>query len=70
MSDFSTGWHWFIAAMTVAGIIGCTALLWLVGRKKVVTLETGEEVTTGHVWDEDLRELNNPMPRWWGACFT
>ncbi len=21
--------------------------------------------TTGHVWDEDLRELNNPLPRWW-----
>jgi cytochrome c oxidase cbb3-type subunit 3 len=21
--------------------------------------------TTGHVWDGDLRELNNPLPRWW-----
>lgn len=21
--------------------------------------------TTGHVWDEDLEELNNPLPRWW-----
>ena len=21
--------------------------------------------TTGHVWDEDLQELNNPLPRWW-----
>src|SRR3546814_12750198 len=20
---------------------------------------------TGHVWDEDLTELNNPVPRWW-----
>ena len=69
MSDFSTGWHWFIAAMTVAGIIACTALLWLVGRKKVVSLENGQEVTTGHVWDEDLRELNNPMPRWWVGLF-
>jgi hypothetical protein len=26
--------------------------------------QEGEE-TTGHVWDEDLTELNNPMPRWW-----
>mgnify|MGYP006272579769 CR=1 FL=1 len=25
---------------------------------------TGVE-TTGHVWDEDLRELNKPLPRWW-----
>jgi cytochrome c oxidase cbb3-type subunit 3 len=21
--------------------------------------------TTGHVWDGDLVELNNPLPRWW-----
>ncbi len=25
---------------------------------------TGTE-TTGHVWDGDLRELNNPLPKWW-----
>ena len=21
--------------------------------------------TTGHVWDDNLEELNNPLPRWW-----
>jgi len=21
--------------------------------------------TTGHVWDDNLREYNNPLPRWW-----
>jgi cytochrome c oxidase cbb3-type subunit 3 len=25
--------------------------------------------TTGHVWDEDLREMNNPLPRWWVWLF-
>jgi cytochrome c oxidase cbb3-type subunit 3 len=25
----------------------------------------GEPETTGHVWDEDLQEYNNPLPRWW-----
>jgi cytochrome c oxidase cbb3-type subunit 3 len=25
--------------------------------------------TTGHVWDEDLTELNTPMPRWWMWLF-
>ncbi len=25
---------------------------------------TGIE-TTGHVWDDDLRELNKPLPKWW-----
>ena len=24
---------------------------------------------TGHVWDENLRELTNPPPRWWMICF-
>ncbi|GBU10125.1 Cbb3-type cytochrome c oxidase subunit FixP [Gammaproteobacteria bacterium] len=24
-----------------------------------------EVETTGHVWDEDLQEYNNPLPRWW-----
>ncbi|WP_455384758.1 cytochrome-c oxidase, cbb3-type subunit III [Acidihalobacter prosperus] len=25
--------------------------------------------TTGHVWDGDLREYNNPLPRWWVWAF-
>ena len=27
--------------------------------------ENKEIETTGHVWDEDLEEFNNPLPRWW-----
>ncbi|MBP6493764.1 MAG: cytochrome-c oxidase, cbb3-type subunit III, partial [Rhodoferax sp.] len=26
--------------------------------------------TTGHVWDGDLREMNNPLPRWWVWLFV
>ena len=26
--------------------------------------------TTGHVWDEDLTEMNNPLPRWWVWLFV
>src|SRR5690606_24642404 len=26
--------------------------------------------TTGHVWDGDLREANNPMPMWWMGLFV
>ena len=29
---------------------------------------TGVE-TTGHVWDDDLREFNNPLPSWWLWAF-
>ena len=25
--------------------------------------------TTGHVWDGDLREINNPLPKWWVYLF-
>jgi cytochrome c oxidase cbb3-type subunit 3 len=24
-----------------------------------------DDLTTGHVWDETLQEMNNPLPRWW-----
>ncbi len=28
-----------------------------------------EVETTGHVWDEDLQEYSNPLPRWWLWAF-
>ncbi|NBB93345.1 MAG: c-type cytochrome, partial [Gammaproteobacteria bacterium] len=62
----SAFWHWFVVIVT----LGFTAaMVWLfiaTGRTQVKHLEAGDEdETTGHVWDEDLREYNNPMPRWW-----
>jgi cytochrome c oxidase cbb3-type subunit 3 len=30
---------------------------------------TDHDNTTGHVWDGDLREMNNPLPRWWVGLF-
>lgn len=27
------------------------------------------EDNTGHVWDDNIRELNNPVPRWWMIGF-
>jgi cytochrome c oxidase cbb3-type subunit 3 len=32
------------------------------------TQPTGTQ-TTGHVWDGDLQELNNPLPAWWTYAF-
>jgi cytochrome c oxidase cbb3-type subunit 3 len=29
------------------------------------TKKTGAVQTTGHAWDGDLQEYNNPLPRWW-----
>ena len=67
MSDFfSTGWSIYIAAATVVGLVACLALLIIAARRRVMAGDN----TTGHVWDEDLRELNNPLPRWWMWLFV
>jgi cytochrome c oxidase cbb3-type subunit 3 len=68
MSDFTHNfWSVYIAGLTIAGILGCVILLWVTGRKKVAARSDN---TTGHVWDEDLREMNNPLPRWWVGLFV
>lgn len=67
MSDFfSSGWSVYIAAATIIGLLACLALLVIAARRKVIPGDN----TTGHVWDEDLRELNNPLPRWWMGLFV
>lgn len=33
------------------------------------TLQSRAVQTTGHSWDGDLQEYNNPIPRWWRAAF-
>lgn len=68
MSDFINNfWSVYIAGITVLGIFACFVMLYLTARKKVVS---DSDNTTGHVWDGDLRELNNPMPRWWVWLFV
>ena len=67
MSSF---WHWYIVIITVGTLIATMWFLVYSSRMKVPSSkdDQGEE-TTGHVWDEDLRELNNPLPRWWLGLF-
>ena len=33
------------------------------------TTAGGTTETTGHTWDEDLGEYNNPLPKWWMWLF-
>ena len=67
MSDFiSNGWSVFVAAATVVGLVLCLVLLIIASRRKVMA----DDNTTGHIWDEDLREMNNPLPRWWMGLFV
>jgi cytochrome c oxidase cbb3-type subunit 3 len=63
-------WHWYVIIITVGTILGC---FWLLQWTKGVSNRDDEEGdgtgTTGHVWDEDLVELNNPLPKWWLQLF-
>jgi cytochrome c oxidase cbb3-type subunit 3 len=71
MSDFINGfWPWYVAAISLVSILACALLLWIAGKTKVqVRAGAVDDNTTGHVWDENLRELNNPLPRWWMWLF-
>lgn len=67
MSDFTSNfWSVYVAGITAVSILACVLLLWFSGKAKAMT---ASDNTTGHVWDEDLREMNNPLPRWWVWLF-
>lgn len=59
----------FVVAFTVINIVACMWLLWWTARGRSAKTATGEPERTGHVWDEDLEEYNNPLPRWWLGLF-
>jgi cytochrome c oxidase cbb3-type subunit III len=68
MSDFTSNfWSVYVAGITLVGIIACLILLWFSGKTHAMT---SHDNTTGHVWDGDLREMNNPLPRWWVWLFV
>ena len=70
MSDFlSSGWSTYITLVTLVGIFWCIWLLFSQRKTKVILNPDGSVADTGHVWDGDLRELNNPLPRWWMWMF-
>ncbi|TAM47540.1 MAG: cytochrome-c oxidase, cbb3-type subunit III [Gammaproteobacteria bacterium] len=68
MADFTNSfWNWFIIVGTVGGIIAMFWLnRWMTGPKRRADEKAKP---TGHVWDENLQELNNPLPRWWLNMF-
>lgn len=66
MSSFAMPvWNYIIIGLTLLGIGG---LLWLIIVNS--TSPNPSDDTTGHVWDDDLTELNNPLPKWWVNLFV
>jgi cytochrome c oxidase cbb3-type subunit 3 len=62
-----TFWHIYIAAGTLLTIFFCG---WLIAwSAKQGPQNKSDEETVGHVWDGDLEEWNNPLPRWWLYLF-
>ncbi len=61
----TTGWSLFVIVVTIFSIAGCLWLLRWTSKPKSATEKIGGGADTGHVWDEDLREYNNPLPKWW-----
>lgn len=68
MSDFTSGfWSYYISFIVIGGIVGCLVLLLVTSKVKTMS---DTDNTTGHVYDEDIVEMNNPLPRWWMWLFV
>ena len=54
----------FIVILTTINIVGAVWLMVSMRQRRRDEPKPGAE-TTGHVWDGDLGEYNNPLPHWW-----
>jgi cytochrome c oxidase cbb3-type subunit III len=64
LSEFtSVVWDAYVALLSLVSILACALLLWS------QNVPAPGAKTTGHVWDEDLAEYNNPLPGWWRWLF-
>jgi cytochrome c oxidase cbb3-type subunit 3 len=68
MADFTSSfWGFYVAIITLLSIAACAVLLKSLSSRRVAKDATS---TTGHLWDEDLGEYNNPLPLWWVWLFV
>lgn len=68
MNEFTNSfWSLYISIITLVGILACVILLWKTAKKKLIG---NSDNTTGHIWDENLKEMNNPLPLWWVGLFV
>ena len=58
----STGWSWYVIALTAFNLLGVAWLLWWTAKRRPGDPKPEQ---TSHYWDEDITEYNKPMPRWW-----
>jgi len=63
----------FVVVFTLVNILAYVWLMWWTAHTRPAT-HTHDDAgatndKTGHVWDGDLEEYNNPLPRWWLGLF-
>ncbi|MCL2590096.1 MAG: cytochrome-c oxidase, cbb3-type subunit III [Betaproteobacteria bacterium] len=67
MADFISGfWDLYVAGLVAFGLVLCLILM----VANMTSQGSGAPQMKGHVWDETLREYNNPLPRWWLILFV
>ena len=64
----SNAWGWFVFLGTALSLAGCVWLIVFTNRQRRTPEEIAE--SESHVWDGDVRELNNPLPMWWLWLFV
>jgi cytochrome c oxidase cbb3-type subunit 3 len=65
MADFVSGfWNMYVMGLVALSLLFCLFILMSNNKR-----ETGPVELHGHVWDENLAEYNNPLPRWWLYLF-
>lgn len=66
MADFISGfWNIYVMVLVLLSILFCVFVL----VSNMTKRKEGPVELHGHVWDEDLAEYNNPLPRWWLYLF-
>jgi len=63
----SNAWSWYIILGTVITLVACFWVVAYANKQRASKEEIAE--SEAHVWDEDIRELNNPLPMWWFWLF-
>lgn len=65
MADFVSGfWNAYVMGLVGLSLLFCLFVLMSNNKREVGPVELH-----GHVWDENLAEYNNPLPRWWLYLF-
>lgn len=67
MADFVSGfWNVYVMGLVALSLLFCAFIL----VSNLTKRQEGPAQLHGHVWDENLAEYNNPLPRWWMYLFA